>query len=67
MRTPWLVLVALAAACATNSSTSAQRQKASDCAAMCERSHPPPASGAMGKPAGAVPDTRSDCDRRCGM
>ena len=62
-----LLLLALAPACATSGPTSAQRQKASDCAALCERSHPPPPSGPMGKPAGSVPDTRNDCDRRCGM
>ena len=67
MRVSWLVLVALVSACATSGPSPAQRQKASDCAAMCERSRPPPPSGAMGKPAGSVPDTRSDCDKRCGM
>jgi hypothetical protein len=67
MRVFWLVLVALASACATAGPTSAQRQKASDCAAMCERTQPPPPSGPMGKPAGSVRDTRSDCDKRCGM
>ena len=67
MRMSCLVLVALASACATAGPSSAQRQKASDCAAMCERSHPPPPSGAMTRPAGSVPDTRSDCDRRCGL
>lgn len=63
----WFVLVAVASACATTGLMPAQQQKASDCAAMCERSHPPPPSGPMGKPAGSVRDTRSDCDRRCGL
>jgi hypothetical protein len=60
------LLLALASACATTGISPAQRQKASDCAAMCERDRPPPMSEGMGHPADTR-DTRSDCEKRCGL
>ncbi len=67
MKTLWLVLALGLPACATSGMSPAQRQRASDCAAMCERSQPPPPSGSMGRPVEPPHDTRSDCEKRCGM
>ena len=58
-----VLLVALVPACATTGISPAQRQKASDCAAMCERDRPPPLPD---HPADTR-DTRSDCEKRCGL
>lgn len=62
MKTLWLLL-ALASACATTGISPAQRQKASDCMDMCARDRPPPLPD---RPADTR-DTRSDCERRCGL
>jgi hypothetical protein len=61
-----LTLVTWGSACATTGPSSAKNQKASDCMAMCERDQPPPMPGPMGRPAGTQ-DTRSGCEKRCGM
>jgi hypothetical protein len=63
MKTFWLLLVAVASACATTGISPAQRQKASDCSATCDRDRPPPLPD---RPADTR-DTRSDCEKRCGM
>lgn len=67
MKTPWLPLVLGLSACAIAGMSPAQRQRASDCVALCERSQPPLPSGAMDKPVETPHDTRSDCEKRCGM
>jgi hypothetical protein len=58
-----LLLLVLAPACATTAISPAQRQKASDCMDMCARDRPPPVSD---RPADTR-DTRSDCERSCGL
>jgi hypothetical protein len=68
MKMVWFLLVAMAPACATSGLSPAQRQKASDCASMCERDRPPPpSSGPLGRSDGAFGDTRSECENRCGL
>jgi hypothetical protein len=59
----WTVLALLSGACATTT-TPAQHQRMSDCAAQCDVGREPSSSGPMGRPANGF-DTRTDCEKRC--
>jgi len=66
MKIAWVLLSLMAPACVTTGLSPARSQKASDCMAMCERDQPPSLPEPMGRPA-YTHDTRSDCEKRCGM